>query len=81
MWILENSWGPEMSAERGTGGKNANYGWSPREEPPDDPAVSAWLAALWAKPFTYFLFLEATPLQWQWRKESPDTLKDRNICC
>jgi hypothetical protein len=42
-----------MSAERGTGGKNANYGWSPREEPPDDPAVSAWLAALWAKPFTY----------------------------
>ncbi len=41
-----------MSVERGTGGKNVNYGWSPREEPPEDPAVTAWLAALWAKPFT-----------------------------
>lgn len=42
-----------MSLERGTGGKNSNYGWSNREERPDDPAVNAWIAALWAKPFTY----------------------------
>jgi len=41
-----------MSQERGTGGKNANYGWFPREDPPEDPVVNAWLAALWAKPFS-----------------------------
>jgi hypothetical protein len=42
-----------MSTERGTGGKNANYGWSNLPERPEDPAVAAWLAALWAKRFTY----------------------------
>jgi hypothetical protein len=41
-----------MSAERGTGGKNSNYGWANVSERPEDPAVTAWLAALWAKPFT-----------------------------
>jgi hypothetical protein len=41
-----------LSLERGTGGKNSNYGWSPREDPPEDPVVNAWLVALWAKPFT-----------------------------
>jgi hypothetical protein len=30
---------------------------------------------------TNSFFLEATPLQWQWRKESPSTLKNRNIRC
>lgn len=42
-----------MSAERGTGGKNANYGWSNVEAPPADPAVDAWVAALFAKPCTW----------------------------
>jgi hypothetical protein len=41
-----------LSLERGTGGKNSNYGWANVPEPPADLAVSAWLAALWAKPFT-----------------------------
>jgi hypothetical protein len=42
-----------VSTERGRGGKNANYGWSNLPERHDDPDVAAWLAALWAKPFTY----------------------------
>lgn len=42
-----------MSLERGTGGKNSNYGWANREEAPEDSVVAAWLAALWAKPFTW----------------------------
>jgi hypothetical protein len=41
-----------VSTERGQGGKNANYGWSPREEPDADPAVDAWVAALFARPIT-----------------------------
>ena len=48
-----------MSAERGTGGRNSNYGWANVAEPPDDPAVEAWLAALWAKPITLEEYEEA----------------------
>jgi hypothetical protein len=41
-----------MSAERGTGGRNANYGWANLPEPDADPAVDAWVAALFARPIT-----------------------------
>jgi hypothetical protein len=40
------------AAERGPG-KNANYGWGGSlEEPPRDPVVERWIAALFAKPLT-----------------------------
>jgi hypothetical protein len=42
-----------MSSSYGPGGKSSNYGWSNVAERPKDPAVEAWLAALWARPFTY----------------------------
>jgi hypothetical protein len=42
-----------MSTERGSGGKNSNCGWSNLPEPPADPVVDAWVAALWSKPFTW----------------------------
>jgi hypothetical protein len=42
-----------VSSSYGPGGKNSNYGQSNLPEPDADPAVDAWIAALFARSVTY----------------------------
>jgi hypothetical protein len=42
-----------VSSQYGPGGKNSNYHWSNLPEPDADPAVDAWIAALFARTVSY----------------------------
>jgi hypothetical protein len=66
-----------MSTERGTGGKNANYGWANVAEPPSDPVVDAWIAALFAKPCTWDEYRLQMRLSAERNAEKPRNTKER----
>jgi hypothetical protein len=64
-----------VSPDHGAG-KSANYGWANVAEPDADPAVEAWLAALFAKRCTWEEYEEQRRISAQ-RNAAKSTRKTR----